>query len=100
MPRHRRSMALARGAAARRWSLRSLGAPSWIVARLTTVEFCPAAAATAAPRRSGLGAHDERVVSSLGLHLHGGDGYNDGGTHALSFTDIVLTASGCRKTCA
>jgi hypothetical protein len=67
-------MALVRGAAARWWSLRSLGAPSRIVARLTTAEFHP----TAAPRRSGLGAHDERVVSSICLHPHARDDVSDG----------------------
>jgi hypothetical protein len=50
-------MALARSEVARWWSLRSLGAPSRIVAGLSIEEFHPAAAATAAPRRSGLDAH-------------------------------------------
>jgi len=75
---HHRSMAL-RGAAARWWSLHSLGSPSRIVAGLSTAEFYPAAAATAAPRRSGLDAHDERVVSALDLHPHERDDVSDGG---------------------
>ena len=50
-------MALARSEVARWWSLRSLGAPSRIVAGLSIEEFHPAAAATAAPRRSGLDTH-------------------------------------------